>query len=328
MGQLGEAAAYLASPAATRDAQPVACWEAFHQVVGGELKKPDWPVAGPGGGSQEAAARKELAEELADLVVAVGECCTEVRNGWREAAAAEVDWRERQEAGRERLRLVLRAWREATDGLQAGAAAWEQRWRRGEECGLGKRLAFPVVLPEGNVSGEPIHVVRQGWQEKAWAARFVLTWMRLIRAGVVRAKRRRSKEYLERQVEREKRLFYSARPRAQSFAATVRDERVGEWVQQRRRQQQQQQQRQRKDEEASSADSSTESDSDGAVGDRVPLPAANLHAISPEKETEVRRTRRTDGVLKLTNQALAAMTECLGGGETRLVNARRKRGDG
>ena len=79
-----------------------------------------------------------------------------------------------------------------------------------------------MVLPEGNVSGEPIHVVRQGWQEKAWAARFVLTWMRLIRAGVVRAKRRRSKEYLERQVEREKRLFLLARIGNRTLAGQLR----------------------------------------------------------------------------------------------------------
>ena len=41
-----------------------------------------------------------------------------------------------------------------------------------------------------------------------------------------------------------------------------------------------------------------------------------------------RRTRRTDYVLVLASLVLASLRQQLGGGHTRLVHARRKRGDG
>ena len=35
---------------------------------------------------------------------------------------------------------TMRAWREASDGLPAGAAAFDQRWARGEDCALARRV--------------------------------------------------------------------------------------------------------------------------------------------------------------------------------------------
>ena len=88
------------------------------------------------------------------------------------------------ESRREWLRVCMRAWREVGDQVRAGTAAWEQRWARtmndgSAECALARRL----TLPEG-----PCIL----WGETGWCVRVMLAYMRLVRAGKVRAKREQS----------------------------------------------------------------------------------------------------------------------------------------
>ena len=77
------------------------------------------------------------------------------------------------------LRLCVRAWREVADGIPANSAKFAQQWRRGEDCALARRL---------RISERAL----QRWGEVEWlAARRVLTWMRLVRAGAVHRERER-----------------------------------------------------------------------------------------------------------------------------------------
>ena len=77
------------------------------------------------------------------------------------------------------LRLCLRTWREVADGIPANRAKFAQQGRREEDCALARRL---------RISERAL----QRWGEVEWlAARRVLTWMRLVRAGAVHRKRAR-----------------------------------------------------------------------------------------------------------------------------------------
>ena len=100
------------------------------RLVSGDLDAPDWQLSAGGDGEHEQRSRDELAEKLAKMVVAVGAWPIGAQARWRAASAREVAWREGVEESRGVLRLCLRAWRELTDGVRAGAAAWEQRWQR------------------------------------------------------------------------------------------------------------------------------------------------------------------------------------------------------
>ena len=104
----------------------------------------------------------------------------------------------RGEAGRELLRVCVRAWREVADGALAGAARWAQRWQRAGDCALGRRLTFRT-FPAGSGHGTRCTcdacagVPRSGWQADAWPAVAVLTWLRLVRAGNAWLRRRRAR---------------------------------------------------------------------------------------------------------------------------------------
>ena len=109
------------------------------------------------------------------------EAATNLRNAWHESAAAEIARRERMEAGRGQLRVLMRAWREVCDDVRAGAAQWDARWEaeRPGDCTLARRLTFDG---EGSV-----------WEaEEGWRMRMVLAWQRLVAGGRVRVARRRS----------------------------------------------------------------------------------------------------------------------------------------
>ena len=188
MRQLEHAETYLAATANARSHLPESHWTAYHRLVAGDLDAPDWPVAHAGDPREQGAARKELAVDLAKGALRVGECCGELKQGWTQAAAREVVWRERQEAGRELLRVCVRAWREVADGLPAGAARWEMLWRRGVDCQLSRRL---------NITQAAL----ARWDEEWHPARRLLTWMRLVRAGSVRRARVRSSTWRETQAE-------------------------------------------------------------------------------------------------------------------------------
>ena len=153
------------------------------RLVSGDLDAPDWSLSADGDDEQEQRARDELADKLAKMVVAVGAWPIGAQARWQSAAAREVAWREGVEASRGILRLCLRAWRELKDGIQAGTAAWEQRWGRSlsgsGECALACRLTFGA------------RTARQ-WADGGGMVRMMLAWLRIVGAGTVHARRRRS----------------------------------------------------------------------------------------------------------------------------------------
>ena len=60
-----------------------------------------------------------MAKELAAWALLLVQGCGDLRCGWRDAAAREVERRERREASRELLRVCMRAWREVADAPRA-----------------------------------------------------------------------------------------------------------------------------------------------------------------------------------------------------------------
>ena len=169
-------------------------FDAYLQIVGAELRRPDWRVNGEVDEECETRARNDLAKELAGCVAYIGVSCDRLRKGWRDKASTVVAWREALEDGRERLRLVMLAWREATDGVRAGTAAWEQRWRRAGggsgECRLAARLRFS--------DDARYHL----WDDDSWRARQLLAYARLVLAGRVRHARTKSSVWQQQQRER------------------------------------------------------------------------------------------------------------------------------
>ena len=190
--QLSAAHAYAAATSAhARTRQPQSAFSAYLRVVGGDLEPPEsrWSLSGAGDAREEERAREELAVRLAGSAVAIGEWCRHAQGGWQQAAQGEIAWREALEAQREMLRVCMRAWREVADGVQAGAARFEQVWARGPpSCRLARRLTFSGTR------------ARADWQATAWPAALMLAWMRLVRAGEVHAARRRSSAWHEQQV--------------------------------------------------------------------------------------------------------------------------------
>ena len=282
---LERAEAYLSTSQALRAQRPASEWTAYHRVVGGDLEPADWPIAAPGStGREEAQARGELAKEMAAWALLVGLGCEDLRCGWREAAAREVERRERRAAARELLRVCMRAWREVADGPRAFAAQYQQARTRAHEghgdCALARRLAFggtrwisvgrarpatgraldvraapaailsavrtsrvvstrawlaaglAPVQPDSHVCVQGVYYVPDAprWHDNGWAGQFVLVYMRLVRAGVVRAQRKRSAQWREVQAARHRR-------EANVTSAQEHGARVARWAQQRQRQQ-------------------------------------------------------------------------------------------
>lgn len=107
-------------------------------------------------------------------------CCG--RRGRQRKWHGEKRWRV---VGRGILRVLLRAWREVSDGVPAGAAVWDGRWNAAtqHDCLLARRLVF----------SDGCDVT--WWTDGGWQVQMLLTWQRLVRAGVVRAARRRSSRW-------------------------------------------------------------------------------------------------------------------------------------
>ena len=158
---------------------------------------------GDGDAHAAASEREVLARRLAECIVeGVGMSCAHMQRGWRDTSRPVVEWRERREAGRGLMRVCLRAWREVADGVQAGAAAFEQRWRREEDCALARRLVIGSAA-------------QQRWGEAEWlAARRVLTWMRLVRAGAVHRARSQNPAWRAARANWRERRYYHALPHA------------------------------------------------------------------------------------------------------------------
>ena len=191
---------YLTGSAAQRRVCDEAGYAAYQRVAAVDLENAGWSVSGAGATSElEKTARIELAKELFEMATAVSMCSDDLRWGWREASRDAVKWREEAEAGREMLRLVLRAWREVRDGVQAGTAKWEARWEHdAAECALARRVRFS---PSGD--DDTAQVTQEAFfGEAAWQLRVLLAFMRLVRAGPVADARRRSPTWQRAQHER------------------------------------------------------------------------------------------------------------------------------
>ena len=107
---------------------------------------------------------------------------------------------------------------------QGQLAAFEQRWRREEDCALAQRL---VISDTAQLK----------WNEVEWlAARRVLTWMRLVRAGAVHRARSQNPAWRAARAAWRERRYYHALPHAS--IPGERHERVATWTQSRRDQQQ------------------------------------------------------------------------------------------
>ena len=338
-------------------------------MVAGDLDPPDWCLEPDGEGEEAAkAARDVLADDLAERAVEVGVISEALRRQWVTAAQRTVAWRERREAGRGMMRLCMRAWREVVDGLPAGASAFDQRWRRADDCELARKLHISDAA-----------LLR--WGEEEWMpVRFVLAWMRLVRAGRVHRRRQRNPEWrAARELWRRQRYYSNLHTQVEPEAAG-RDARADsrpqhrtEWLQgqqqkkQRREEQREQQWRESQasapprvlsgdvpaassgaagpvgeprcqpceEERSSQADDSgdeggSSSDDDGEAG------GGDSPFCGPQGwfwdfgDHQPRRSRRNDASLALHTRALDDLRRHLadGGGQTRLAHARRARGDG
>ena len=326
--QLEAAGAYIAAPAAARAAQPEARWRAYLRVVAGDLERPDWPMGG-GDARTAAAERDELAATLATHIVeGAGVSCARVQRGWRDETRSVVSRRERREAGRGLMRVCMRAWREVADGVLAGAAAFEQRWRREEDCALAQRLV---------ISDKAQHT----WNGVEWlAARRVLTWMRLVRAGAVHRARSQSPAWRAARAAWRERRYYHALPHA--TGPDLRHERLAVRTAQRtavaerggRNRGETQARAGAAHVPSEAVEATPASDEEDAQRERDEASGSaderddEIDGVHSAEGGAVPRTRRTDYVLALTGLAAESFGRQLSGGHTRLVHARRKRGDG
>ena len=109
----------------------------------------------------------------------------------------------------------MRAWREVVDDVPANAARFDQNWRRGDDCALARRL----VINE--------RALKQ-WGEVEWhPARFVMTWMRTVRAGAVHRLRAASPVWQRARTQWRRHWRYHGMPNAAHLmAAAPRDSRA------------------------------------------------------------------------------------------------------
>ena len=360
--QLLHARAY--ATAQDRAAAPAEQWGQYARVLSADVEGPDWALTDGSRANEERLARKELAEALAGQISAVGNCVDAARLEWIRVSAGTVAWREQLEAGREFLRLCMRAWREVRDGVRARAAKWEQRWQRAEEGSADCMLARRLEIQEG---------AAQRWHAaEAWAARAVLTYMRLVRASTVSAARKQSSLWQQSQqrmreqsacirfagAERYQHVQgqrYTWRAEAEeqraagvtSGAAAVIVRRREEREATHQRQQQQRQQRQQPDARRRTDGDCADSDFSAA---RLPKKrarpdndqtaagardAVGSGAAAPSEAVRPKRARRTDAAIVFTERAYEAFAlhvrpiprraDALTG---RLRHARRRKGEG
>lgn len=172
---------YVGREPKDRAASDEAGWGAVRRIVAQDLPEPEWELAPGGGRMDEKLQRAHLASTLGEITTMIAFYVSGTRDAWAHAAQPEVRRRLAMEGGRDVMRVLMRAWKEVADGVQAGAAKWEGRWAQARAgaggCELGSRLKF-------NEGGS-------AWKaEEGWGPRMVLAWMRLVRAGKVRNERR------------------------------------------------------------------------------------------------------------------------------------------
>ena len=100
------------------------------------------------------------------------------------------------------LRLIIRSWREITDGIRAGAAHWERRWTASDVGNpLARRLCFNYATS--------YYATKDGWR-----VRTVLQWLRLVRTEKIRRQRKRSNIWRTTEQNRLQQLYDHYRARA------------------------------------------------------------------------------------------------------------------
>ena len=155
-------------------------WDALRDMLACNVPNPRWAV--PGGLTPEETREhnKLLDASITEEWGALLNAAEEVRICWRDMTRAVVAAREHMDSGRGMMRLIIRAWREVTDGIRAGAAKWDQRWAASDMGSpLARRLQFNDTVSHYGT-------------EVGWRIRAVFTWMRIVRAAKVQRARRRS----------------------------------------------------------------------------------------------------------------------------------------
>ena len=177
---------YLDSSGGNNDEQDAQDgWQALRSLIACDVPKPDWSPAGLSSSDQTALWKrmdKMLSAKWSELLLAAHD----LRLAWRDASSAVRERRMMFEDSRGLLRTIMRAWRELTDDVRAGAAKFDQHWQHPDHYNT--RLARRVEFRRADsVWLSPL----------AWQTRVILTWMRLVRAGVVMSARRRSARWRE-----------------------------------------------------------------------------------------------------------------------------------
>ena len=185
------ARAYLSPRGGAADGDPAGGWEALRSLIACDAPEPDWKLAGGLTASERAEMWKAVDDRITKSWRDIITAAHEIRLTWQRATEREAQRRSDLEAGRGVLRVLLRAWREVTDDVRAGAAKWEQRWSAPGERGL--RLARRLEFGPGG----------SRWRaEEGWRMRMLLAWMRLCRAGAVAKARQRSGRWQRQERER------------------------------------------------------------------------------------------------------------------------------
>ena len=193
MHHLDMAHSYISASKAARSEQPDENWQAYHKIIAADLPNTDWQICEgcdeDEDGMGEKIARDELGAKLANNCSVVGLCCKGLLDKWNEVAAPEVEWRERGEAMREVLRVIVRSWREMTDGVRANAASAAHRMERAKEGSgeyvLAKRLRIIDIDRTTELWNKP---------EALWV-RFLFKWIRLVKARVLRKAKESSEPF-------------------------------------------------------------------------------------------------------------------------------------
>ena len=188
-------------------------WEALRDMLACNVPNPRWAV--PGGLTTQQQ-REHTALINASIVEVWGDllrAAENVRIAWRNMTRHTVLDRERLEAGRGMLRLIIRSWREVTDGVRAGAARWAQRWAASDIGNpLARRLCFNYTTSYYGT-------------EAGWRVRAVLTWLRIVRAEKVRRQRRRSDTWRATEQSRLQQIY----ERGRLPALTTQTPQIYEW---------------------------------------------------------------------------------------------------
>ena len=214
-------------------------WEAVRQLMACDVPAPAPPLAYGMTDEEVLEACRQRDKRFAALWHELIECAHDMRAAWLHAATPAVTAHRAREDMRGLMRVLLRAWREVTDDVRAGAAKWEQQWEmvvshplpavgvRVCECGYrtGERVAMwwhrrtcsdkAQTASPGDTESLTHHTLAKrlaipdvsAWQTEAgWRIRVLLKWQRLVRAGKVKARRRRSQMWLAAEQERRRAL--------------------------------------------------------------------------------------------------------------------------